>query len=185
MKNLIYQQGQERVWIIPNWASKMGTDDLAQSIPWRQNKIRVYGKTYDEPRLTAWFGPAYTYSNIHWSAAALPQTMQTMVQDLQMQCDFQFNAVLCNYYRDGHDAMGWHSDNEPEMDQSCIASLSLGATRTLKFKEKKGTNQFQLDLTHGTLLVMEHMQSNWLHSIPKRLKVSEPRLNLTFRHIIE
>lgn len=25
----------------------------------------------------------------------------------------QFNSCLLNLYRDGRDAMGWHSDNEP------------------------------------------------------------------------
>jgi alkylated DNA repair dioxygenase AlkB len=184
-EQVIYQQGLERVCMIPEWASKIAMDDLVQSIQWKQNKIRVYGKIYDEPRLTAWFGPAYAYSNIQWSATPMPIALQTLVDDLQTQCDFKFNAVLCNYYRDGHDAMGWHSDNEPEMNQACIASISLGATRTLKFKERKGIKQFQLELSHGDLLVMEHMQTNWLHAIPKRLKVSEPRLNLTFRHIIE
>ena len=41
-------------------------------IPWRQNRITVYGKTYDEPRLTAWFGPAYRYSSIDWPDAQMP-----------------------------------------------------------------------------------------------------------------
>jgi alkylated DNA repair dioxygenase AlkB len=182
-EQVIYQQGLERVCMIPDWVSKIGMDDLVQSIQWKQNKIRVYGKIYDEPRLTAWFGPAYAYSNIQWSATPMPIALQTLVDDLQTQCDFKFNAVLCNYYRDGHDAMGWHSDNEPEMDRSIIASVTFGGKRAFRFRNKQNGEKLSLELHDRSLLIMIHMQDDWQHAIPKTKRPVQPRINLTFRRI--
>ena len=64
------------------------------------------------------------------------------------------------------------------------ASLSLGVSRTFRFKPKKGHqgSDFDLELGHGALLLMDPpTQRHWLHGLPKRLRVSQCRLNLTFR----
>ena len=53
----------------------------------RQNRITVYGKTYDEPRLTAWFGPAYRYSSIDWPAAQIPVELRTDEQLVSKQLE--------------------------------------------------------------------------------------------------
>jgi alkylated DNA repair dioxygenase AlkB len=40
-------------------------------------------------------------------------------------------------------------------------------------------------LEHGSLLIMKDAtQTNWLHSLPKSKKITQPRINLTFRTII-
>lgn len=40
-------------------------------------------------------------------------------------------------------------------------------------------------LKHGSLLVMKgYTQRDWMHSVPKRLKVEATRINLTFRHVV-
>jgi alkylated DNA repair dioxygenase AlkB len=41
--------------------------NLSETIPWQQDRIKVYGKDYAQPRLTALFGndgKPYSYSNI-------------------------------------------------------------------------------------------------------------------------
>ena len=39
-------------------------------------------------------------------------------------------------------------------------------------------------LESGSVLVMKgDTQKNWLHSLPKSTRVTEPRINLTFRRI--
>ena len=98
----------------------------------------------------------------------------------------EFNAVLLNYYRNGHDTMGWHADDEPELGQQpVIASLSLGASREIFFKPKHGKGtRIALTLTSGSLLIMrEETQRRWLHHIPKRTRCRPPRVNLTYRRI--
>ena len=82
------------------------------------------------------------------------------------------NSVLVNYYRDGKDSMGWHSDDEKELGiNPIIASISLGSSR--KFKMKHNTNKnddskIDVTLDHGSLLVMKGAtQHFWKHCIPK------------------
>ena len=97
-----------------------------------------------------------------------------------------FNSVLANYYREGRDNMGWHSDNEPELcPKPLIASLSLGATRRFLVRPKRkarGTESLKLDLDHGSLLVMMGgFQQNWQHRVSPTRKDVGGRVNLTFR----
>ena len=64
-------------------------------IHWRQNRITVYGKTYDEPRLTAWFGPAYRYSSIDWPASQIPVELKQLNKLISKELGCRdFDAVL-------------------------------------------------------------------------------------------
>jgi alkylated DNA repair dioxygenase AlkB len=94
-----------------------------------------------------------------------------------------YNAVLCNLYRDGHDSVGLHADAEPEMGP-VIASVSLGTERLFRLKRKDGRVDFAEKLPHGSLLIMAgKTQKNFKHEVPKESAVTQPRINLTFRHI--
>ena len=150
----------------------------------RQNTITVFGKRHMEPRLTAWMGPCYRYSNIQWPEQALSPLILQMIDELQDPCPFSFNAVLINYYRNGQDSMGKHRDNEPEIDQSVIASVSFGATRLIRFTSPILQRKIDVSLNHGDLLIMKHMQERWYHELPKRAGIPHARLNLTFRRIV-
>jgi alkylated DNA repair dioxygenase AlkB len=88
-----------------------------------------------------------------------------------------------NYYRNGDDSMGWHRDNEKELDHRFIASLSFGETRTFKIRNRTTKATLNLDLEHGSLLLMENMQIDHEHALPKRRNLNQPRLNLTYRRI--
>lgn len=97
--------------------------------------------------------------------------------------------MLLNYYRDGRDAMGMHSDAEPELGpRPVIASLSLGAVRTLVFQPRKdrvpNAVAFRLPLANGSLLIMAgDTQHNWKHGVDRERTPCGPRINLTFRRI--
>lgn len=94
-----------------------------------------------------------------------------------------YNAVLCNLYRHGNDSVGVHADAEPEMGP-VIASLSLGAERVFRLKDKNGAVAFSERLPVGSLLIMAgETQKNFKHEVPKEPRVTQPRINLTFRHI--
>lgn len=158
---------------------------ILKETPWVQNDIRIFGKTQKEPRLTMWYGPPYKYSSIQWPEAKLPQYLDVLRQQLTALLDFEFNSILLNYYRTGNDSMGWHSDNEKEIDHSMIASLSLGGTRKMQFRSKISNRKAEILLHHNSLLVMKNFQTNWQHAIPKSKTLGEPRINLTFRRIIQ
>lgn len=163
---------------------------LIEKTPWRAEKVTVWGKKFDQPRLIAWFGDAgrnYTYSGI--AMEPLPWTdvllrLKVVVEEL---VGHEFNSVLLNYYRNERDSMGFHSDNEKELGpQPTIASLSLGEERTFVFKHKKSEilRPVRLRLPSGSLLLMKgDTQKNWKHGVDKETTHRGPRVNLTFRHI--
>jgi alkylated DNA repair dioxygenase AlkB len=98
----------------------------------------------------------------------------------------EFNSVLLNLYRDGKDSVAWHSDDEPELGKNpVIASVSFGANRRFMFRHKRQKElKYELELTHGSLLMMKGTtQHFWQHQIPKVKKLTQPRINLTFRQI--
>jgi alkylated DNA repair dioxygenase AlkB len=163
--------------------------ELTNRLEWRQDTINLYGKSHPIPRLQCFAasqGVRYRYSNLTMEGRGFPTALQSIKDKVESAANHSFNAVLCNLYRDGQDSMGWHSDNEPELgERPVIASLSLGSTRTFRFRDlstRKETVDFEL--SHGSLLVMNAgVQKDWEHSVPKRLRIKQPRINLTFRLI--
>lgn len=153
---------------------------LLETVP-----IRIFDKVYDSPRLVDYQGTyPYKYSGHVHPAKSFSPSIMAIKQDLDQLCKFEFNAVLINYYRDGLDYMGWHRDNEKEMDQQFIASVSIGAARRFRIRRYKSTETaMALLLEPQSVLVMENMQQHWEHMLPKMSKIQEPRLNLTFRRM--
>lgn len=180
-KEVIIRENNSSVELIHDFASPRLFDLLREEVAWGQNKIHVYGKLHQEPRLTAWFGPEYTYSSISWPAAPLPDILCELADDLASICGHPFNAVLLNYYRNGQDSMGWHRDNEQVIIGNTIASISLGATRDFKIRHRASKKTYTIPLHSGSLLLMTKLQQDYEHAIPKRARINEPRINLTFR----
>ena len=82
--------------------------------------------------------------------------------------------------------MGLHSDDEKELGvEPIITSLSFGETRRLRFVHKNKKKSFNLELSHGDLLIMRgKTQELYKHELPKTKKKAGLRLNLTFRKIL-
>ncbi|MCC2655926.1 MAG: alpha-ketoglutarate-dependent dioxygenase AlkB [Panacagrimonas sp.] len=166
--------------------------DLIEQIPWRQQTIRIAGQARLQPRLTAWYGDAgtrYTYSGLTLDPAPWTPLLEQIRATVQARSGHVFNSVLLNHYRDERDAMGMHSDNEPELgEQPVIASVSFGAVRTLVFQPRKdrvaNAGAFRLPLASGSLLLMAgDTQHNWKHGVDRERAPCGPRVNLTFRRI--
>ncbi len=163
--------------------------DLRKKIDWKQDKIKMFGKIHNVPRLQAWYGDpdkSYTYSGLRM----LPNQWNSLLLDVKDSIEKfsseKFNSVLANLYRDGNDSNGWHADDEKELGQNpIIASLSLGESRKFKMKHKFDKElTFDLELKHGSLLIMkEETQHYWKHTIAKTKQRKEERINLTYRYI--
>jgi alkylated DNA repair dioxygenase AlkB len=163
---------------------------LLNQTNWRQEKIRLYGKQVDLPRLTAWFGDpgkSYSYSGISMDPKPWTETLLEIKDRIDRETGVRFNSVLLSLYRSGQDSLSWHQDDEPELGEDpVIASVSFGGTRAFQFKHKarKELNKVLIDLTHGSLLIMKGpTQRFWVHQVPKTSKPVGPRINLTFRVI--
>lgn len=159
---------------------------LLDDVHWEQREITVYGKTHPQPRLIAWFGnpgTSYTYAGL----TLHPTPWIEPILEIKAVCEAiagtAFNSVLLNLYRNGDDTMGWHSDDEPELGPNpTIASVSLGAARRFDLRHKVTKQTVKTPLYSGSVLMMTgNTQSEWVHQIARTKKVSEPRINLTFR----
>ena len=156
---------------------------------WIEDDIKVYGKLYKQPRLTAFYAnndKAYGYSNISMSPQPFTPVLNAIKLKIEKATEMTFSSCLLNLYRDGQDSNGWHADDEKELGENpVIASLSLGADRLFHLKHKNiKTLKHKLTLQNGSLLLMKgETQHHWLHQIPKTKKLIDKRINLTFRLI--
>ena len=174
----------------PEAESDVIFQNLLAEVNWRQDQIKFYGKEIKIPRLTAWYGDSgksYTYSNITMNPIPWTPILLTIKKRVEEIAKISFNSVLINLYRDGKDSMGLHSDDEPELGKDpIIASVSFGGVRKFRLRHRfnKTLAKVELNLTHGSLLMMQgKTQEYWQHQIPKTAKSVMPRINLTFRVI--
>ncbi|PWL37305.1 alpha-ketoglutarate-dependent dioxygenase AlkB [Flagellimonas aquimarina] len=162
---------------------------VRDGIPWQQDEITIFGKTYLQPRLTALYGnngKTYSYSNITMKPLDFTPELLTIKSTIEKEVGTEFSTCLLNYYRDGKDSNGWHSDDEKELGKNpIIASISLGAERFFHLRHKKNkTIKHKMLLEHGSLLLMKgETQHHWHHQIAKTAKKIGERVNLTFRII--
>lgn len=166
-------------------------DILQNTINWKQEEIKYYGKIYPVPRKTAWYGYEgfdYSYSGINCNPEPWTTELLFLKKEIEKLIPNEdFNSVLLNMYRDGNDKVSWHADDEKELGMNpTIASLSIGETRRFDVKHKDNPDlKYQFELTPGSLIIMKGaLQHNWLHQIPVQKKVTKPRINLTFRTIV-
>ncbi|MGY5850313.1 alpha-ketoglutarate-dependent dioxygenase AlkB family protein [Salegentibacter sp. F14] len=164
-------------------------ESLQESIPWKQDSIKLFGKEHPQPRLSAFFADPdvnYAYSGLKLKPKEFSKEILEIKKNVETFCKCTFNSCLANFYRTGQDSMGWHSDDERELGKNpVIASVSFGAERIFHLKNKHDKNlKQQILLGHGSLLIMEGAtQHHWKHQLPKTKKNLAPRLNLTFRKI--
>lgn len=160
---------------------------LVAETSWRAESISLWGKQHLQPRLTAWHGDArYSYSGLDLEPLPFTPLLLDIKHAVERATGEAFNSVLLNYYRDGRDSMGMHSDDEAELGpEPAIASVSFGATRTFILRHRRSKQTVKLDLTSGSVLLMRgKTQHFWLHGINKTVRPIGPRVNLTFRKIL-
>ncbi|XP_059787400.1 alpha-ketoglutarate-dependent dioxygenase alkB homolog 3 isoform X1 [Balaenoptera ricei] len=170
--------GISRVCLYPGFVDLKEADSvfeqLCQDVPWKQRTGIREDVTYQQPRLTAWYGELpYTYSrltlepNPHWHPVLL-----VLKNQIEENTGHTFNSLLCNLYRNEKDGVDWHSDDEPSLGRCpIIASLSFGATRMFEMRKKPPpeehgdytyVDRVKIPLDHGTLLLMEGAtQADW------------------------
>ena len=160
---------------------------LTQNIAWKNDELLMFGKKIVTSRKVALYADnttTYTYSKQTKQALAWTPELLQLKRIIETKTAQTFNMCLLNLYHHGKESMGWHSDNESELQANgSIASLSLGAERKFMFKHKESKKIITLNLEHGSLLLMQgSIQQHWLHQLPPMAKVEAPRLNLTFRN---
>ena len=155
-------------------------DSLCHAAHWRQEHLRLFGRSVPVPRLLAWYGDCglnYRYSGIdHVCRGWLPE-LAALRQRLRNEFGMCCNLVLLNRYRSGADYMGWHADDERGHGPR-VASVSLGAPRRFLVRRMAQPGAESLQLEHGSLLVFPGSRR---HSLPRSRRPVGERINLTFR----
>lgn len=176
----------------PNFFTKSESNiflqKLKSEIEWKQESMNMYGKKINFPRLTAWYGDndkPYSFSGITLSPKVWNEELVSIKNKIEPIAKVNFNSVLLNLYRDGNDSISWHTDAEKELGTNpVIASVNFGATRKFQLRHIKTKEKLEIELTHGSLLIMQgELQHFWQHQVPKTSKVVGERINLTFRVI--
>jgi len=163
-------------------------NQLRSELLWEQREIVIFGRRIPQPRLIAWGGTAaYRYSGQTLEPRALTGTVTALLARVSAFARVPFNHVLANRYRDGHDSMGMHADDERELGPApVVATLSLGAARrfVIAGRRAKTAERRSLALASGSLLVMGGAcQSEFRHGVPRDPALQSERISLTFRAV--
>jgi alkylated DNA repair dioxygenase AlkB len=163
--------------------------NLLSFLPWESDQIIMFGKLVTTSRKVVWVADPeclYTYSGIQKIPQDWTNELLQIKHKLEQVTGHTYNSCLLNLYHNGNEGMGWHSDNEKELDSTTpIASVSLGARRKFAFRHKQDKTTTSVFLENGSLLMMHPpMQEYWQHSLLKTKIVTSPRINLTFRKIL-
>ncbi len=165
---------------------------LVQTIPWQKKPVQMFGKMRMQPRLVALYSldnHPYKYARqILQAEKETPYYIHHLMSWISQTIGQSFPTVLLNYYQDGQDNIGFHSDDEPLLGVNpIIPTLSLGATRRFILVDKSNKdNKIEFHPNSGDLLIMQGFtQQNWKHGINKESKVKTGRISLTFRNFID
>lgn len=163
---------------------------LMSEIAWQHDRLTLFGKKIVTRREVAWHGDApfaYTYSHSTKTARAWTPALRDLKQHVQAASGATFNCCLLNLYHSGEEGMAWHADDEKELlKHGAIASISLGPARRFVLRHKQDKQKCEVVLENGSMLLMQGTtQTHWEHSLPVMKRVTRPRINLTFRTIVE
>lgn len=161
--------------------------EILHATPWSTIDTAAKGQPVAAARLICWVGDGdYTFYGATIRARPWTPTLLRLRKRVTEATGAFYNSVLLNLYRDGHDEVPWHADDESELgDEPTIASLSLGDERRFALRHNASREITGTRLGHGTLAVMHgDAQRAWMHAVPPTDRPIGPRVNLTFRHVL-
>ena len=167
----------EASWVDVTREWLLGADVLAQHladrVPWRQGRRRMWDRMLDDPRLS------------YWCRATDPEfdpTIAVMQRTLERAYGHPMRRPGLNFYRDGQDSVTWHADRElRELDDTLVAIVTLGTRRPFLVRRAGGGPSIDLRPNSGDLLVMGGAaQRNWEHAVPKTARPGA-RISISWR----
>jgi alkylated DNA repair dioxygenase AlkB len=155
-------------------------DALRSALPWRAERRHMYGRVLDVPRLVSFHD-----LTVEGAPHPLIGRLRRRLNDSYAgELGEPFTTVGLCLYRDGADSVAWHGDTigRGSTQDTMVAIVSLGATRTFALRPRGGGRSLRLPQRHGDLLVMGgSCQRTWEHSIPKTSAPTGPRISIQFR----
>lgn len=149
-------------------------------------EIKIYGKQCKQSRDIGFFSNesiGYKYSNSIAKSQSLTPSLKKLLTYINNMFDAKFNGILVNKYNTGLDYIGKHSDNESNLDDVGVVSISYGTERVFRIHNKQ-TKKKVVDIPTKTYSII-HMggdfQKEFTHEIPKATKITNTRYSFTFR----
>jgi len=155
-------------------------DELLSTVPWRTERRQMYDRVVDVPRLVSF----HDLSVEEPPHPLLPRLRRRLNDIYAGELGEPFTTVGLCCYRDGSDSVAWHGDTigRSSSEDTMVAIVSLGHTRTFALRRRGGGPSLRLPLAHGDLLVMGgSCQRTWEHAVPKSARATGPRISVQFR----
>jgi len=148
--------------------------------------IKVYGKIVHQQRNIGFFSDTsigYYYSGQLAKAKSLKPHLSELLKLINNRFNTGYNGILVNYYEDGNNYIGDHSDDEKNLDKGGVISVSYGAVRKFRIRDKF-TKKIIMDIpttSNGIIHMGGNFQKEFTHGIPVEKKINDMRYSLTFR----
>lgn len=160
-------------------------DDIVGQLQ-EKPEITVFGKKCHQQRNIGFFSDfskGYTYSRKLMRSLPFTESMKDLLTMINTALGAEFNGILVNEYLDGNDYISAHSDDEIGLDQVGVVSISFGAERTFRIRDKRTKDIVHEEVTtHCSILHMGGtFQNLYTHEIPRQPTITGPRLSFTFR----
>jgi alkylated DNA repair dioxygenase AlkB len=164
-----------------NWVSGSDLlfDHLADVVPWRAERRRMYDRVLDVPRLVSFYDDGQELPD-----PALGTMRAALSEDYRPELGEPFVTVGLCLYRNGNDSVAWHGDTigRGSTDDTLVAIVSLGTPRSFLLRPRGGGRSLHFELGRGDLLVMGgSCQRTWEHCVPKRSRAEGQRMSIQFR----
>ena len=164
---------------------------LAERVPWRAERRRMYDRTVDVPRLLCFYG-----EDTDLPDSVLAACRDRLSEHYRAELGESFRTAGLCLYRDGRDSVAWHGDTigRGSTEDTMVAIVSLGTARPLLLRPRAGVGTgtgtgtggndgtLRYSLGHGDLIVMGgSCQRTWEHAVPKSARTTGPRISVQFR----
>jgi alkylated DNA repair dioxygenase AlkB len=148
--------------------------------------IFIYGKTAHQHRSIGFFSNTsvgYYYSRQLAKSQPLGEKLTMLLDQINDIFKTDFNGILINKYENGDDYISAHSDDETSLAEIGVVSLSYGAIRKFRIKDKK-TKKIVLDIptkNDEIIWMGGRFQQEFTHEIPIEKNINQLRYSFTFR----
>ena len=154
---------------------------------YKNPEIRVYGKICHQHRSVGFFSDTsegYKYSGRLMKSQSLTPSLKTLLEDINRTFGLRFNGILVNRYESGMDYISAHSDDEKGIQVNDVVTISYGAVRTFRIRDKVGGKIVaDIPTESGKIIHMGgEFQREFTHEIPIQKRIQGIRYSFTFRY---
>jgi alkylated DNA repair dioxygenase AlkB len=149
-------------------------------------EFKIYGKKAIQHRCISFYSnesKGYTYSRKLEPSKKLTNNLSNLLMLINSNFNADFNGILINLYKSGEDYISAHSDDEKEISSTGVLSISVGAVRKFRIRDKS-TRKIVKDIPTNSYSVINmtgDFQKEFLHEIPIEKKIKDIRISFTFR----